>query len=134
MQGKMSTPARWEPPSPVKSVKVLCVSLLVSAIIYVWSFTFTEKSDCDNCDKANHVFSMISITIILVKLLQIIWCYVTSFAMCQSVWLFIFIFKRYAFPNPLNASVALIQKPVNWLAEQINWLVSIWGHHWHLMG
>ena len=36
--------------------------------------------------------------------------------------------------NPLNASVALIQKPVNWFAKQINWLVSIWGQQWHLMG
>ena len=36
--------------------------------------------------------------------------------------------------NPLSASVALIYKPVNWFAQQINWLVSIWGKHWHLMG
>ena len=36
--------------------------------------------------------------------------------------------------NPLNASVSLILKPVNWFALQINWLVSIWGQHWHLMG
>ena len=36
--------------------------------------------------------------------------------------------------NPLYASVALIQKPANSLAVQINWLVSIWGQHWHLMG
>ena len=36
--------------------------------------------------------------------------------------------------NPLSASVALIWKPVNWFAVQINWLVSIWGQHWHLMG
>ena len=28
--------------------------------------------------------------------------------------------------KPLNASVALILKPVNWFAMQINWLVSIW--------
>ena len=27
--------------------------------------------------------------------------------------------------NPLNASVALIQKPVNWFAQQINWLVPM---------
>ena len=25
-------------------------------------------------------------------------------------------------------------KPVNWLAQQINWLVSIWGQHYHLIG
>ena len=29
--------------------------------------------------------------------------------------------------NPLNSSVAFIQKPVNWFAVQINWLVSVWG-------
>ena len=29
--------------------------------------------------------------------------------------------------NPLNASFALISKPVTWLAVQIEWLVSIWG-------
>ena len=38
--------------------------------------------------------------------------------------------------NLLSASAALIWKPVNWFAEQINSLVSIWGQgqHWHLMG
>ena len=39
----------------------------------------------------------ISITAVLVKLLQMIWCYVSNFAMCQSVWLFIRIFKIYTF-------------------------------------
>ena len=29
--------------------------------------------------------------------------------------------------NPLNASFALISKPVTWFAVQIEWLVSIWG-------
>ena len=38
------------------------------------------------------------------------------------------------FLNLLNAGVALIYKPVNWFAQQINWLVSIWGLHQHLMG
>ena len=28
--------------------------------------------------------------------------------------------------NSLNVNVAIIQKPVNWFAKQINWLVSIW--------
>ena len=36
--------------------------------------------------------------------------------------------------NLLNVSIALIKKPVNWFAVQINWLVSIWGQHWHLIG
>ena len=35
--------------------------------------------------------------------------------------------------NSLNASVAVTQKPVNWFSQQINWLVFIWGQHWHLM-
>ena len=36
--------------------------------------------------------------------------------------------------NPLSASVSLVQKLVNWFAQQINSLASIWGQHWHLMG
>ena len=36
--------------------------------------------------------------------------------------------------NPLSTSVALTKKPINWFAQQITWLVSIWGQHWHLMG
>ena len=47
---------------------------------------------------------------------------------------FVIIWRRSKIINPLNASVALIQKPVNWLSQQINWLVSIWGKHWDLMG
>ena len=35
--------------------------------------------------------------------------------------------------NPLIASVLLIWKLVTWLAQYFNWLVSIWGQHWHLM-
>ena len=35
--------------------------------------------------------------------------------------------------NPLSVSVAVIYKPVNWFAQQINSLVSIWGQQWHLM-
>ena len=35
--------------------------------------------------------------------------------------------------NPLSASVVFIKKPVIGFAQQINWLVSIWGQHWHLM-
>ena len=35
--------------------------------------------------------------------------------------------------NPLSASFPLIQKPANWFALQIDWLVSIWGQHWHLL-
>ena len=36
--------------------------------------------------------------------------------------------------NPLHASVALIKKLVNWFAQEINWLVSVSGQHWHSMG
>ena len=78
----------------------------------VWSFTFTEKSDCD---KVNHVVSMISITTILVKLLQIIWCYVT--AMCQSVWLFLCIFRRYAFLNIMVLSHTAHFKRGTWISN-----------------
>ena len=50
----------------------------------------------------------------------------------------ILISKKFAIPlgilKSLNASVAPVQKPVNWFAVQIIWLVSIWGQHWHLMG
>ena len=35
--------------------------------------------------------------------------------------------------NPLSASVVFIKKPVIGSAQQINWLVSIWGQHWYLM-
>ena len=45
-----------------------CVSSYFACLLD-WSFTFTEKSDCD---KVSHVVSMISITTILVKLLQMI--------------------------------------------------------------
>ena len=34
--------------------------------------------------------------------------------------------------NPLTTNVHIIQKPVSWFAEQINWLVSIWWEHWSL--
>ena len=36
--------------------------------------------------------------------------------------------------KPLNAGAVLIQKPVDWFTKQVNWLVSIWEQHWHLMG
>ena len=42
--------------------------------------------------------------------------------------------KKLNYINPLNASTAFILKPVNWFAVQINWLVSTWGQHWHLLG
>ena len=68
-----------------------CVSLNVAAVILsiclpllVWPSNFQEKSDRGNI---NHVVFM-SITIILPKLLLIIWCYVISLALCQSVWIF----------------------------------------------
>ena len=40
--------------------------------------------------------------------------------------------KNFSCFNPLSAGVALIEKRVNWFAVQINWLVSVWGQHWHL--
>ena len=45
------------------------VSLSICLSQLVWPFIFTEKSDCD---KINFVLSMISVTTILLKLLQMI--------------------------------------------------------------
>ena len=83
---------------PMKTVKDLCVSLPMSAVILsfclpllVQSLILTEKP---NCIKVNHVVSMINTPRILVKLFQMIWCYVTRFMVCQPVWLFLWIFKK----------------------------------------
>ena len=74
-----------------KSVKLLylCMCHQLSCVS-VWSLTFTEKSDQD---EINHVISMISITAILVKPLHMIWCYIASFVMSQTVWLFLHLQK-----------------------------------------
>ena len=59
---------------------------------------------------------------------------------CVTAWLKITLLENvwnlqvFKHINELNANVALILKPVNWSAQQINWLVSIWEQHWHLMG
>ena len=57
---------------PVKSVNVLCVFLSVSICVHilVWSFTLTEKSDCDIIFtlKIELVLSVASIITIKVKL------------------------------------------------------------------
>ena len=83
---------------PMKTVKELCVSLPMSAVVLsfclpllVQSLILTGKP---NCIKVNHVVSMINTPTILVKLLQMIWCYVTRFMVCQPVWLFLWIFKK----------------------------------------
>ena len=62
----------------------ICLSVYLSICLLDWSFTFTEKSDCD---KAKQVLSMISITSILVELTQIIGCYVSSSVVGLSVFL-----------------------------------------------
>ena len=62
----------------------ICLSVYFSICLLDWSFTFTEKSDCD---KAKQVLSMISITSILVELTQIIGCYVNSSVVGLSVFL-----------------------------------------------
>ena len=51
----------------------------------------------------------------------------TPFSKSTSGWLLLYFI-------PLSPSVALIWKKGNWFTEQINWLVSIWGQLWHLMG
>lgn len=53
---------------------MVCVSVSVT-----WSICLIIHLD------VNHVVSMTGITTILVKLLQLMWCYVTSFAMGQSI-------------------------------------------------
>ena len=53
---------------------MVCVSVSV-----IWSICLIIHLD------VNHVVSMTGITTILVKLLQLMWCYVTSFAMGQSI-------------------------------------------------
>ena len=50
-------------------------------LCYFWPFTFIEKSDCG---KINFVLYVISVVMILVKLLQVIWGYITCFVVCQS--------------------------------------------------
>ena len=70
----------------LNSVKVLCVSLFVPLLstislpFLVWLFTFFEKYDCDITftPKINLVLSVIHIIKILIKLAQMIWCYVTT--------------------------------------------------------
>ena len=54
---------------------------------------------------------------------------------CQKLTFFYktFSIKFFWLINPLSTSVALMEKPVNWFAQIINWLVSIWGQHWHLL-
>ena len=63
-------------------------------LCYFWPFTFIEKSDCG---KINFVLYVISVVMILVKLLQVIWGYITCFVVCQSFCPSLYIFERYAF-------------------------------------
>ena len=63
----------------VKSVKVLCLSAcasFLSTCLPLYNLTSTEKSDCG---KINLLLSVIRIITVLVKLLQMILGYVTSF-------------------------------------------------------
>ena len=50
-----------------------------------------------DCDKINTILPVISVNAILVKLLRLIWGYFTSFVVCQSICLLVYIFKSYAF-------------------------------------
>ena len=65
-----------------------CVSLPAPVLLFIFPallvcllFNFIEKS---YCDKTNLVLFAISVTIILVKQLQMIWDCMTSFKLCQS--------------------------------------------------
>ena len=65
----------------------LCQKLFcLSVCLLDWLLTFIEKCDCD---KVNHVVSMISITTILVKLMQMIGCYVNELVVCLSFCLYL---------------------------------------------
>ena len=64
---------------PVKSMKISCPSTCASSLstyLPLHNLTFSEKSDCG---KINLLFSVISIITVLIKLLQMILGYVTSF-------------------------------------------------------
>ena len=63
----------------VKSIKILCLSTcasFLSTCLPLYNLTSIEKSDCG---KINFLLSVISIITVLVKLLQMILRYVTSF-------------------------------------------------------
>ena len=53
---------------------------------------------------------------------------------CTSIPTVKFSWDYEEYVKPLNAGAVLIQKPVDWFTKQVNWLVSIWEQHWHLMG
>ena len=88
---------------PVKSVKVLRVSLPEPVILFtyipllIWSFAFTKKFDNEVTFtlKINLMLSAISIMAILAKLFQMIWGHVYSFLVCSSF--SVRIFEIYAF-------------------------------------
>ena len=69
---------------PVPVLLCICLSLLV------WPFNFTERP---GCAKINLMVSGISVIIILVKLLQMIWGYSTSFKVWQSFCLCLCLWK-----------------------------------------
>ena len=79
-----------------------CVSLPVQVLLFIFRallvcllFNFNEKS---YCDKTNLVLFAISVTIILVKQLQMIWDCITSFkGVNRLVNLLVYVFGRYGF-------------------------------------
>ena len=76
---------------PEKSVNVLCVFACTS---FCLTLHLPKKFDCD---KVNLVLSVITITVVLVKLSQMIWGYINICLVCQSVSGFVSFFGRYAF-------------------------------------
>ena len=93
----MSFPFVYDPLCVPLRVPLLChLSLCLSAVIFTICLIIRVHLEILLWQGKSCRF-YISITAVLVKLLQMIWCYVTNFAMCQSVWLFIRIFKRYTF-------------------------------------
>ena len=87
-----------------------CVSATVQVILLIcqhlfffffWPFIFTEKSDCDIIfnSRIKLVLSVTIIIAMLVKLLQMIWGYVTSIFCCQIHCLSVCVFDVWKVSN-----------------------------------
>ena len=68
----------------------------VSLNFLFWPFTFTQKFDCDNrcTSRINLVLSLTCIIAMLVKLLEMVWAYITRFlvsvSLCPCLYLWFF--------------------------------------------
>ena len=71
-----------------------CIVCLCLYQFFCLTLHLPKKFDCD---KVNLVLSVITITVVLVKLSQMIWGYINISLVCQSVSGFVSFFGRYAF-------------------------------------